>query len=256
MTLPMLGLGTVGYALLAGGLHPGSGLGLGFGIAAALLLTAAMLYSVRRGLARVRGLGPRRPYMQIHIWTGLLFLLFLALHAGFRTPSGVLTGTLWGLSLWVVVSGLAGLFLQRAVPVVLNSTVAFEVHLRRIPELVDELRGRAERAVGRGPQRVREFYEREMAREMSAPRMVGRELLGKRGAAGRMTSGFEILSRTLPGEGAAIVEELRGLREAKRDLDVHFTLQRVLRGWLWLHLPVSILLLGLVALHVFLVLYF
>lgn len=241
---------------MTGELHPGSILGLGFGIAAAVLLGVVMLYSVRRGLTRVRSMGRRKGYMQLHIWGGLLFLFLVFLHTDFRLPRGVFTAVLWGLALWVVLSGIVGVFLQRSIPRILNSTTSFEVHFGRIPELVDELRRRAEKVVGGGPPRVREFYERELAADMVAPRMVGMALFGRRRGEGRLTPGMEILRRTLPDEGAATVDELQALHEAKRNMDVHFTLQRVLRGWLWLHLPVSILLLGLVALHVFFIAYF
>ena len=252
----LLGLGAYVVGSITGELHPGSLLGLVFGIAAAVLLLLVMLYSVRRGLTRVRSMGRRKGYMQLHIWGGLLFLFLVLLHTGFRLPRGVFTWTLWGLSLWVVLSGVVGVLLQRSIPRILNSTATFEVHLHRIPELVTELRQRAESVAGNGSPRVRDFYERELAAEMAAPQMVGMALFRGWGGRGRLTSGMDLLRRTLPDEGVASLDELQALREAKRDMDVHFTLQRILRGWLWLHLPLSILLLGLVVLHVFFITYF
>ena len=50
--------------------------------------------------------------------------------------------------------------------------------------------------------------------------------------------------------------ELQQLYRAKLELDAHYTLQHVLRGWLVLHVPVSLVLLVLVGLHVFTVLYY
>ena len=41
----------------------------------------------------------------------------------------------------------------------------------------------------------------------------------------------------------------------KAELDVHLSLQRALRAWLVLHVPPAIVLLGLLAVHVFAVLY-
>ena len=51
-------------------------------------------------------------------------------------------------------------------------------------------------------------------------------------------------------------DELEALVRTKLDLDTHYTLQQVLRGWLWLHVPTSALLLVLVAVHVVAMLYF
>jgi hypothetical protein len=258
-SMAVAGVALVLYAvgsIRTGGLEPGSRLGLAFGIAAAAALLAVMLYSVRRGLPAVRSLGRTRQYLQIHVWVGLLFLLLFLLHTGFRVPGGVLNFTLWAVSLWVVATGAVGLFLQRGVPRILDPTATFEVHLRRIPELVGELRGRAEETASRAGPRVQAFYEQRWAPEMEAPRMVATELFRNPGAQGRAAGEIEILKRTLPEESVATLEELEGLHAAKREMDVHFTLQRVLRGWLVLHLPVAIVLLGLVALHVFFVLYF
>jgi len=49
--------------------------------------------------------------------------------------------------------------------------------------------------------------------------------------------------------------ELEQLHSAKLDIDAHFTLQKALRGWLYLHVPVSVVALGLLGFHIFTVLY-
>lgn len=237
-------------------LGPTSPLGLALGVAAAMALLLTMLYSVRRGAAGIRVLGPTQWYLQIHLWAGAAFLILFVLHTGVREPQGVLSLTLWVVSLWVVVTGAVGLVLQRIIPRLLESASSFEVHLRRVPELIEELKARAQAAAGRAEPRVRAYYEQRLAPEMDGPRMLGAALLQDPRMSSRATGDVEILRRTLPAEGVAALEELRELRASKHELDVHYTLQRILRGWLYLHLPVAIVLLGLVALHVFLVFYF
>jgi hypothetical protein len=256
-TVLLGGLAVVLYAwaLLRGTFRPGSTAGLTFGISAAVMLLVVMIYSIRRGMTAVRRLGPTQVYLQVHIWGGLLFLLLLLLHTGFGLPSGVLATTLWVVSLWVVLSGLAGLALQRSIPRVLVPAASFEIHLRRIPELVGELRGRAEAVAARGGPRVAAFYERQWAGDMAEPRMVTTQLFRVRNHAPN-EGPVAILRRTLPEDGVATLDELQALHETKWEMDVHYTLQRILRGWLYLHLPVSIALLGLVALHIFFILYF
>lgn len=246
----------VAASIRLGGVEPGSTLGLSFGIAAALAVVIVMLYSVRRGLASVRSLGRTQRYLQVHVWGGVLFLVLLLLHTGFRIPGGVLNFTLWAVSLWVVLTGAVGVLLQRGIPRILEPTAPLEVHLRRIPELVTELRGRAEEAAVRGGDRVRTFYEQRWAPEMAGPRMVGTQLFRNPGGAGRAAGEVDILRRTLPEESVSTLDELQQLHAAKIEMDVHYTLQRVLRGWLFLHLPVAVILLGLLVLHIFFVTYF
>ena len=225
------------------------------GIAAALALIAVMLYSARRSIPANRKLGPTRKYLQIHIWGGVVFLVLFLLHAGITLPDGALPLLLWTFSMWVVVTGAIGVALQRSVPKVLEPTSTFEVQLQRIPEFAGQLRERAEAAAATAEPRVRSYYEQQLAPDMGGPRMVAALLRNPRQAR-RGTGDIEILRRTLPPEGLKSLDDLRELHATKHELDVHYTLQRILRGWLYLHLPVAIALLGLVVLHVFFVIYF
>ncbi|MEX0893230.1 MAG: hypothetical protein WEB88_13775 [Gemmatimonadota bacterium] len=242
--------------MATGGVAPSSPLGLGLGVAAALSLLAVMLYSARRAMPAVRRLGPTRTYLQVHLWGGTLFFLLFLYHTGFGLPSGGMVAGLWLLSLWVVLTGAVGLFLQRAVPQVLNTTSSFEVHLERIPGLVDELRARAEAKVAESDPRVRSWFQKRVAPVMAGPRVTYRELFRSPAAHLRGTREVELLKCTLEAEDAAVVDEVQGLRVTKHEMDVHYTLQRVLRGWLVLHLPAAVALLALVVLHVFFILYF
>ena len=102
---------------------------------------------------------------------------------------------------------------------------------------------------------MQRFYRRELADELEKPRVL-RIRPGRTVAQTFRSSELEVLRSTLSEEGREALEELREIHRAKADLDLHYTLQLLLRGWLFLHLPAAILLLALVALHVFFVLYF
>lgn len=254
-------LGVVGVALYAlsltrGGGDPRSTLGVGFGIAATVALAVVMVYSVRRAMPAVRWLGPTRHYLDLHLYSGSLFLLFFLFHTNFDLPSGWLTATLWVVTIWVVATGALGVAFQRWLPKVLDDVSTFEVPLDRIPELVEELRLRAESLMEGADVRLRSFYEREMSLEMSGPRSVVRVRPGRTVSHTFRSYEIDVLRRTLSPEGAEALASLQTMHEAKLDLDRHYTLQSLLRGWLYLHLPIAILLLGLVILHVFFVLYF
>lgn len=247
----------VAFAWLArSGLEPGSSAGVGFGVAAAALLLVVMLYSVRRSVPGVRSLGPARPYLEAHLYGGLLFLLLVLMHTGFGLPSGALNVTLWLVAIWVVASGLVGLALQAWLPRLLEAETSLEAHLERIPELVEEVRGRADQAARDAGRRVESFYDRELAPEMAAPPPGPGVLLARGRSLRRRAREFTHLERMVEPEAVPALEELRRLHRTKLDLDLHHTLQRTLRVWLYLHLPLGIVLLALFGLHLFFILYF
>lgn len=232
-----------------------SSIGWLLGIAAAAALVVVMLYSARRSAPANRKLGPTRKYLELHIWGGIAFFALFLLHAGISPPDGALALLLWTFSMWVVITGAIGVALQRSVPKLLEPTSTFEVQLQRIPEFAGQLKERAEAAAATADPRVKSYYEQQLAADMAQPRMVAALLRNPRQVR-RGAGDIDILRRTLAPEGLKSLDDLRELHATKHELDVHYTLQRILRGWLYLHLPVAITLLGLVVLHVFFVIYF
>lgn len=234
----------------------GSFIGAAFGVAAALLLLVVMLYSVRRALPSVRRLGPTRPYMDAHVYGGLVFLLLVLAHTGFGLPSGAFNTTLWVVTLWVVASGVLGVALQRWIPRLLEAETTLEVHHQRIPELVEEVRERARQAAREAGPRAESFYDRELASELEGARSDMGVLLRRGRSLRRRAGEFTRLQNTVSSESIPAVEELRRMHRTKLDLDLHSALQKKLRLWLALHLPLGVVLLVLVGLHIFFTLYF
>jgi hypothetical protein len=244
--------------LLRGTVRPGDLVGMAFGVLASLWLLLAALYGVRRrlmGLVTRLGLGRARAWLWLHLYGGGLFLLAVLLHTGLRWPVGLFSWTLWLLSLWTVATGVLGLAVQRTVPRLLASGSGLEVSYERIPELVTEIRHRAEALAEEAAAPVRGLYTRQLAPVLAMPRRNLSVFLD----AGGWHRHLEPLGRLralLPGEERRQVEELEGLVRAKLDLDAHYTLQQVLRTWLWLHVPASALLVVLVVLHIAAVIYY
>ena len=236
--------------------EPSSTIGIVFGILATLALAAVMLYSARRSMPANRKLGPTQQYLRLHLWGGLAFLAAFLLHTAFGLPNGALTFVLWLLTLWVTVTGVLGAMLQRTLPRVLEPSASFEVNLQRVPELLAQLRARADEIVLKADPRLKTWYEQRLAPEFAAPRMVTAVLLRNPRTVRRGSGDVDILRRTLSPEGVANLDALRELQATKHEMDVHYTLQSLLRGWLFFHVPVSIALLGLVLLHIFFVIYF
>ena len=239
-------------------IHPGNTWGLAYGIAAAVMLAGAGLYGLRRRAMRTVSrwkLGRARAWLDFHVYGGLLFLLLVLMHSGFRWPTGALTWWLWGLAVWTVASGLFGLALQRWIPRVLSTGLSVEVNYDRIPELVQEIRGKAEELVVTCDPAVARLYRR-LAKSLRAPRRDVRYFTDITGGIHDRLREFEYLGRFLSAEEKAKLDRLEQLFRSKLEIDAHYTLQQALRLWLWLHVPTSALLAALVVLHVVTVIYY
>jgi len=250
----------VAFALNAtlGEVSPANVWGMTYGILAAVLLVAAALYGVRRRAMKTgtRLAGRTRSWLWLHVWGGGLFLLLVSMHSGFAWPTGALTWWLFLLAWWTVLSGFLGLSLQSWIPRVLSSGLSLEVNYERIPALVDEVRSKAEALVSGADSAISELYRKSLAPELAAPRRrfaYFSDITG--GIRSRLTE-VDYLRRFLPADEKRKLTELEKLFRAKLEMDAHYTLQRALRWWLYLHVPTSLVLLGLVVLHVWTVLYY
>lgn len=244
--------------ITAGTVRSGDLVGLVFGgLATAFLLFAALYGARRRTMAKASRmhLGSAQRWLLWHLQSGTIFLVAMILHAGPGWPAGWLSWALWILSIWTVATGFLGLALQRTIPRVLTARSGLEVLYERIPDLVTELRTRAEDLVEKDPSSLRVFYENRLAPVLAGPHRDPLVLLGG-GPRARHLEPLEHLRALLPSDEKQRLESLESLIQAKLDLDVHYTLQQTLRGWLWLHVPPSILLLILVAVHILTVLYY
>lgn len=232
---------------------------LGYGVTAAALLTVALGYAARRRAAATvsrLGLGSASGWLEVHVLGGSLFLALVGLHTGASLPRGVLNWALWVLTLLAVATGLVGLLLQRWIPRALASGLSVEVLYERIPELIGELRRSAERLVESCDEPVRMLYRGQVAPLLAGPQHRPIYYLDITGGIRSRLREFHHLRRFLSEDDRARLAELESLFRTKLEIDAHYTLQRALRLWLYVHAPVSVLLAGLVVLHLFQVLYY
>lgn len=241
--------------VLFGDVRPGSAWGLSYGIVAAVLFVAVFLYALKRRTMRLRALGRAWYYLQFHVYAGALALLLMFMHIGFQVPHGILTWWLWFLSIWTVASGILGIVLQKWIPTLLNSGLETEVHYDRIPELVEDLGTRAEKLVSGADYNIREFYQRNLAPAFAAPRARAIYFLDVSAGIQSKTRHFEHLREVLSPEVQPTVDELQSMYQTKLEIDAHYSLQRALRWWLYLHVPFSVVMLVLLCIHIFSVLY-
>jgi hypothetical protein len=231
--------------------RPGNPFAIGYGIAALALLLVAAAYGVRRRAMRpaTRGkLGSAAAWLRLHVYGAWLFLLLVLMHSGFNWPQGWVTWWLWGLSVWTVASGVVGQLLQRWIPRLLTSGLSVEVHYDRIPELVADVARRAGELAAGSSREVRALYQR-IAPELAEPTRRPIYFLDITGGIQSKLREFKYLRRFLAAEPREELDELENLYRTKLEIDAHYTLQLPLRWWLYLHLPVAMLLVAFTALH-------
>ena len=229
--------------------NPKRGLGLGFGVLAASLFALEMLYPARRPNARP--LGSAMAWLQLHVYAGGFALVAAFVHTGFRAPTGSLGWWLLGLSCWTVATGLLGVWLQKWIPASLAEGLRVEAIYERIPSLVEQLRDEADQLVQGASDVLERFYRSEVRAPLSAVQHSWAFLLDVRGGRERALEPFRRVAQFVDDGERQRVLDLMNIYTEKMELDAHYSLQGILRGWLVLHVPAAGLLLGLVVVHVF-----
>jgi hypothetical protein len=235
--------------------NAGNWWGITYGTLASLLMVGAVLYGVRRRKPRLN-VGTSRTWVLFHIYGGTVFMVLVFMHSGFRLPTGALNWWLWGLSLWVTVSGILGVALQQWLPKILTSGLSVEAVYERIPELITQIRTRAEKLIETCTDPVQEFYRKNIAGALALPQPKLIYYLDITGGIQSRTRQFEYLRRVLSAEEQEKLDRLESMFKTKLELDAHYTLQKALRWWLYTHVPPSLVLLLLVALHLYAVWYY
>ena len=229
--------------------NPKRGFGLGFGVLAALLFVVEMLYPARRPNARP--LVGAMAWLQLHVYAGGFALVAALVHTGFRAPAGALGWWLLGLSCWTVVTGVLGVWLQKWIPASLAEGLRVEAIYERIPSLVEQLRDEADQLVQGASDVLERFYRTEVRAPLSAVQRSWAFLLDVRGGRERALEPFRRVAQFVEEGEKQRVAELMNIYTEKMELDAHYSLQGILRGWLVLHVPAAGVLMGLLAVHVF-----
>jgi hypothetical protein len=154
-----------------------------------------------------------------------------------------------------VVSGLVGVWLQKWIPTVLASQLSVEALYDRIPEMADRLQSEAD-AVARGASDLLErFYSGEIRPSLAGVAPSWSFLVGLAGDRERRLTPFRNVAQFVSEDDQDRLKGLEAIVTEKFELDAQYSLQRALRLWLPLHLFPAIGLLGLLAVHIFAVLY-
>lgn len=248
--------------------------GMAFGVAGTLLMLVAGMLSARKKTLRLRW-GSLSGWLRAHIWLGLLSVPLIFFHTAFRW-GGLLEQILLAVFLVVIASGIVGVALQNILPRLMKSQLDVEAvpdqmaHLCRGLQnagdacLVQGCGGEAvERALTGNRQstgaaaadptnRLISFYLDTVRPYLGAENVPGSVLASNQ--QGELV--FERARATVPNKLQAAVDQMEELCRTRRRLQYQAQLFGLLHGWLKVHIPLSVILLVLAALHIVTALYY
>ena len=234
--------------------QPGRFWGLTYGSVAAALFVNAGLYPLRRRW-QAWPLGTVQRWLQLHIYGSVVALVLVLGHMGFRLPTGAMGWWLFGLTVWTTATGLFGVVLQKWLPVRLARNLNIEVIYERMPEQVERLRAEAETLMTGAAESLRRVYDQDVAPLLAGPRLRWSAVFDLRGNRARTIEPLTRMDGYIEESDRDRLRALTVIVNDKLDLDVHASLQRALRFWLYTHVPPAMLLLGLLVVHVAAVVY-
>jgi len=199
-------------------------------------------------------------WMQAHIYLGWLGCAVFVLHTGLRLPDGRLEVLLSAIFALVAVSGALGLWLSRWLPPRLVRSGESLVY-ERIPVLRHQLAEEVRELVRRAETETQsstlaDLYLRVLHPYFLRVPPVLAPLTGDDHEFHRVKQELESARRYLNPDEMKLAGELADLIEAKRNLDQQLAGQRLLKLWLFGHIPLTYGMLVLIAAHVGLALHY
>jgi hypothetical protein len=192
-------------------------------------------------------------WVQIHIYAGLFSVVLFFVHTGFRIPNGTLETILTILFGVVSLSGFFGLFISRWLPPRVTSSGESLVY-ERIPAYRHQLRNSVEKRVVEaerqsGSSAIGDFYLEVLAPYFQHDHGVAILLGDPRRFEHRLIRRIDEFSRYLDAGELETIGEIRELIDRKRNLDFQYAAQRVLKLWLFIHIPFTYSLLIIAVVH-------
>lgn len=221
-----------------------------------VVMLALTFYNARKKISFLP-LISSEAWLQFHIYAGLLTAVLFLVHINYKMPTGWFDGILASLYVLVMISGFFGLVASRAIPRRLT-TRGGEVLFERIPGIRRQLQERAEMLALQSVEQVKsstiaDFYLRELKYFFDGKRNVLSHLFEVRTPLNLLLNKITDLNRYLNDSERATMDEIAVLVREKDGLDYHYSLQLVLKLWLFVHIPLTYSLLLWTLAHVVLV---
>ncbi len=193
-------------------------------------------------------------WMQWHIYLGLFSILLFLLHVDFRVPSGMLEIVLATIFILVSISGIVGLVLSRVLPKLMNQAGEPATY-EHIPRLRKEIRDKVRSLVFEAEESCKsstlpEFYLEHLHGYLEAgPSFLLSFGPEKKRVSHRLANELQARMQYLSDDEKTIAEEIEEWISTKENLDFQEAGQRLFKGWLFAHIPLSMSLILLGTAH-------
>ena len=244
----------------------GTPFGLVLGTISLGIFVFAALLGVRKKLPFLP-VGNVQRWLRGHIWLTLLTIPLILLHSGFRLGSPMTT-TLMVLYAVVMVSGIYGLILQHKLPTMMKVSLPAEIVFEQIPNVRAQLCAAAEnlkrslkqQATSESAVVAVDVSQEEVLAGFIEQRLIP-YLRARRGEKYRLGQAreadeiFRYLKLRVDEMYRPRVDDMRRWCDERRLTDTQLRMQHWLHGWLFVHVPLSFLLLLMTVWHAFVTLF-
>lgn len=217
------------------------------------ILATAMLAQLLLHLTRKRLMpwpGTDTGQVTVHIYTGVFVAALFSSHTTNAQPDTAFEWALWILFMLVVVSGIIGAYLTRAIPQRLEE-YGERMVLESIPVARSELARRAAVvALQPNASAIQTLYADVLYDFFKAPRNAWLHLRRSRRPMKRMAFEVEAVEADLAPQSQPVLDEIKDLVEQKHRLDIQYAHEGVLKLWLAVHVPATYGLFVLSIVHV------
>lgn len=218
-------------------------------------------FKIKKSLSPFVALGRAKSWMSFHIYSGLTCFFALLFHINFHFPVGFFSNILFYVFLVFILLGLMGLYLQKIIPIKL-ADLEFEVVYEKIPEIIGHLRGKIQTLLSELGQTheiskvLSAFCEQEVFPFFLGPVPNWRYFYSSSTGVVEKLHKFEKVVMFLSEREKQALTRIREVYLEKQQIDVHRTLQWIIRQWLSLHVILSALFITLGIYHVVMVVTF
>jgi hypothetical protein len=210
------------------------------GLLLLFLVCALALFNARKKLPFLP-LVKAATWLQIHVYAGWFCFFVFLLHIRFHVPTGAMEITLAVIFCIVILSGVFGLYISRNLPPRMTASgetllyeriPAYRLHIQRnVEDLVHKAEAETESSTLGDfyVQRLRDFFAR-VTPAISALASADRSLR-------TLLAEMNTLDRYLNQQERTIANDIRDWIETKQNLDFQYASQRLLKIWLFVHIP-------------------
>ena len=234
--------------------HGGTPIGLLYGTVGLLLILILAYFGVRKRSYRSK-FGTLETWLHSHIYLGLLVLLIILFHSGFRFNDKIAVTALILLTV-VVLSGLVGAILYAMVPPML-ADVKSDLSAGEISDQINQLAQKMARLASEKSAAFQKIYADHVQAERPGI-MAGWSIMFRRHLRQRSeknsSGSFQVYQDQVGPDEQSDLTQLLVLAQQMRELnDRLIDKQRyinIMASWLYLHVPLTVVMMVFVTVHV------